>query len=618
VNGRPEAMPARSWAQFPEIATTSRWDAATPLLRSILAIAIVALPATGRSLALVGPAWTVGVVVGGAVAALAVSCTPTTWPPTAARVFGVLGGVVLAALTGGRIAGAWILLGAIGAGGVSAAWEQHRGRAALRGVGPVLGATVGAAVIAALHPRAPLAHLLVLSATALGLATARWYERMASVDAAARRGSERVGEFLGIVVFAILAIPFVALPWLVGRIVRWDATWSPTRPRSAWSEAADAEVPSKRTWQPAAPPRTWPWTRRASRAVVRLGVCLLVLAVVFQAVRNRAAEPDPGLLSSPAMAGADYWPDLIRAQDQLRSSMEFGSYTYEQPDVTSRYLNIRDGHRVTWSPPADPSCRAPVVWVFGGSTTFGEGQRDEHTVPSELARAAWDDGVALDVTNFGQLGDPHWVEVRRLEEALGTTDERPDLVIFYDGANEVITRIALNDQGHAADQTFVSYLDSGLFLQLDRYLRPLYEFTSGADALDVQPEVSGRLGSREVGDLAARQYRLSLQTSQRLATDEDLPTLWFNQPTAWTTIDQPTADRWGETASFGKAVSDRYTSELPDGVIDLSTLFQDTDDPIFYDTAHTNEQGARQVGEAIWAEAREKLDAACAEDDACC
>jgi hypothetical protein len=609
---------ARPWTQLPTITSASRWETTSPVARAAIAIVLVTLAPTGRTLALAGAGWASVVAAGGCLAALAISRTPSSWPPTVLRAAGTLGGVAVVTLAGGRVAGAWTLLGALGAAGVTSAWHQHPARGAFRAMGPVLGATVGAAVAAVLEPRAVITSVLVLTAAVLGVAAARWYDRMVAADAAARRGSERVGDALAVLVFAILAIPFVALPWIIGRVVRWDPTWSPTRPGSTWTPTFADAVPSTRTWQPAPPKQTWPWTRRATRTGLRLALIVLVLAFALQTVRQRASEPDASLLAAPAMAGADYWPELIRAQDQLRTSMGLGSYAYEQPDVASRYLNIEDGHRVSWSPPSYPSCRAASVWVFGGSTTFGEGQRDEHTVPSALARAAWADGVALDVTNFGQLGDPHWIEVRRLEEALGTSPDRPDLIIFYDGANEVITRVALNDQGQAARQTFVSYLDSGLFLQLDRYLRPLYGIASDADALEVQPTVEGRLGAAEVAALAARQYRLSLASSQRLVADEGIPTIWFNQPTTWSTLDRKTAAEWGDATAFGRAVTAEYLQDLPEGVVDLSGLFRDTDEPIFYDTAHTNELGAERVATAMWDEVEGQLSADCGSGDGCC
>lgn len=57
---------------------------------------------------------------------------------------------------------------------------------------------------------------------------------------------------------------------------------------------------------------------------------------------------------------------------------------------------------------------------------------------------------------------------------------------------------------------------------------------------------------------------------------------------------------------------------MPDGVVDLSRIFDGEHDPIFYDTAHTNELGARRVAEAMWPELRAKVADRCGEEPSCC
>lgn len=119
--------------------------------------------------------------------------------------------------------------------------------------------------------------------------------------------------------------------------------------------------------------------------------------------------------------------------------------------------------------------------------------------------------------------------------------------------------------------------------------------------------------------LAARQYRLALTSSQRLVSDEGLDTVWFNQPTTWSTPMPEEQVAWlGDSDRFGREVTEAYEEVLPDGVVDLSTLFADAPEPVFYDTAHTNELGARRVAEAMWEDLQPRLGERCQEDDACC
>ena len=113
-------------------------------------------------------------------------------------------------------------------------------------------------------------------------------------------------------------------------------------------------------------------------------------------------------------------------------------------DVEGRYVNISGGKRATWKSPGTPD-DALTVWVYGGSTTFGLDQRDDHTIPSELARRAAEDGVYLNVVNRGVLGDMHWQEANRFAWDL-TVEAAPDLVVFNDGVNEIWGTNVLQNQ----------------------------------------------------------------------------------------------------------------------------------------------------------------------------
>ena len=106
------------------------------------------------------------------------------------------------------------------------------------------------------------------------------------------------------------------------------------------------------------------------------------------------------LLEAAATADDPYWssPEYKEAVGSILNQLTV--WRHENPyrflDVSSKYINIRNGIRTSWSPPAC-SCRRIKVWIYGGSTTWGIDQRDDHTIPSELARAAFENGLTVDV-----------------------------------------------------------------------------------------------------------------------------------------------------------------------------------------------------------------------------
>lgn len=83
-----------------------------------------------------------------------------------------------------------------------------------------------------------------------------------------------------------------------------------------------------------------------------------------------------------------------------------------------------------------PQPGAPVkIILFGGSTMIGRSTRDDHTIPSELARLLAESGFNVDVRNHGSLGHFSTQELGTLVADLQRGDSS-DIVIFLDGLNE--------------------------------------------------------------------------------------------------------------------------------------------------------------------------------------
>jgi hypothetical protein len=107
--------------------------------------------------------------------------------------------------------------------------------------------------------------------------------------------------------------------------------------------------------------------------------------------------------------------------------------------LRSDYINIdTNGFRSTWKDKRIPDGSRPIrVFFFDGSTVWGQGVRDDHTIPSLLAQhLASQLSDRVEVFNFGQIGYVSTQELFLLEEQLRNRNV-PDIVIFYDGANDV-------------------------------------------------------------------------------------------------------------------------------------------------------------------------------------
>lgn len=119
------------------------------------------------------------------------------------------------------------------------------------------------------------------------------------------------------------------------------------------------------------------------------------------------------------------------------------------------YGQLRDGDPVRYDPytlfvsekgprptahnpaPGQPN-PGRVLWLFGGSTMNGETDRDEKTIPSFLAAVLNQEEPRLPtaVVNFGEPGFNSLMESKYLQKALIEHSPLPQVIIFYDGAND--------------------------------------------------------------------------------------------------------------------------------------------------------------------------------------
>jgi lysophospholipase L1-like esterase len=80
-----------------------------------------------------------------------------------------------------------------------------------------------------------------------------------------------------------------------------------------------------------------------------------------------------------------------------------------------------------------------VVWIFGDSVLWGTGSSDAETIPSQLANLYEDAGQKVCVRNYGEVGWVSTQEVIELILQLKQLNRKPDIVVLYDGADEILT-----------------------------------------------------------------------------------------------------------------------------------------------------------------------------------
>ncbi len=111
--------------------------------------------------------------------------------------------------------------------------------------------------------------------------------------------------------------------------------------------------------------------------------------------------------------------------------------SWRREEQVGKYVNINSqGIRKTWLPAGAPKRFAETIYIFGGSSLWGEGAGDDYTIPSYFSKLLNNNEYNYLVYNYGEGGHTFTREVINLIILL-REGHRPDYVIFYDGANDV-------------------------------------------------------------------------------------------------------------------------------------------------------------------------------------
>ena len=320
-----------------------------------------------------------------------------------------------------------------------------------------------------------------------------------------------------------------------------------------------------------------------------------------------AAGPRRPEVDSPAFQDSpwrfEYWEDMRHLEYEYLPYL-----TVRLEDTQLRYINYIDGIRRSYQS-ADAGPEDPVVWFFGGSTMFGEGQRDLHTIPSEVARLAEDAGRPIHVVNYGAQSYVHWQEMLLLEQELATRPA-PDLIVFYDGANEISTQLSSeggrpsehptafdlgNDPPPPVPPPFAPtsqsddtswtqrWIDHSAAARLTRSISGLFQ---SDDAHAASADTSPSAEEHALWDRSIRVYERGRTRSLAIAERYGVPAVYFWQPLR----------AHLEPESPARQLAQDITAPT----INITDAMDDVGIGVYVTGSHTNELGAREVAEAIW------------------
>ena len=361
-----------------------------------------------------------------------------------------------------------------------------------------------------------------------------------------------------------------------------------------------------------------------------------------------AAGFDP--VAQPALRDSPWAPEVFAEQTALPNTTD-SFLGYRMGTKASQYTNIFDGVRKSYQSSA-PGHKVSV-WFFGASALFGDGQRDDHTITSEFSRLAEADGIPLEVRNYGRPGTAMWQELELFEQTI-STGQKPDLVVFYDGFNDLAwqmnveltteptniydptrnkaTNAGASDTNATAkqpaptsnsgttlsdvagaywDQSGVHHVYDALRDVIAGSNSPPVQFAKGVKQRDTTGTAAGADVTQAAKNAVSIQTRAaSLATAVAKSVGADAMFFW--QPNVFTK--QLTSDEQAYLGLAGyqperwdPAVKEVRSLLKNTPYIDVGNALDGGTDPVLWDFVHTNEEGARRSAVALYTHLKHAL-----------
>ena len=369
-------------------------------------------------------------------------------------------------------------------------------------------------------------------------------------------------------------------------------------------------------------------TSATATAVTAMTIAAVVLVILELTARAYYALADPDIdprFQADAYRGADWAPDYFR--DLANSGWaQWEPYVYwRRGPFSSATINIEpDGLRRTWQPP-DAGESPMRIFLYGGSAMWGTGARDDYTIASQLARALHAAGTPAEVTNWGESGYVSTQELIALQLELRSGNV-PDLVILYDGANDLFasyqhgvagwpqnefnrtTEFNLSNPRRLGAILKLSARSLLLNLSLTRAIRSvLYNATGGNSS----PTELQAAADPVLLEQSLRSYHGNLALVQALSDAYGFRTLFYWQPTVFgkarlTPYEAAQRQQFKRLQAFfenAPAELNKLNAESADfRVRDLSGVFGNREEPAFIDWVHTGEWANGVVAQAMAAD----------------
>jgi lysophospholipase L1-like esterase len=313
------------------------------------------------------------------------------------------------------------------------------------------------------------------------------------------------------------------------------------------------------------------------------------------------------------------WVDEYNKEFDACSAEDWHPYVYwRRKPYTGKYININDkGLRKTIYKIDEAVKGKPVtkIFMFGGSTIWGSGVRDNFTIPSLVGSGLAKQAIHAEVINFGESG---YVSTQEMTELFLQLREgnTPDLVVFYDGANDVFSAYQLGKAGIPQNENN----REEEFNALRSKKRSLMVFFESLKTLStvkfiiglIQPEMKPLpYRGSDIEKLASETidvYLKNITTINLWAKEYGFKVIYYWQPTIFSKPELSDFEKQeAEKFDFIKEIvlaANHHSQQIATNTelsdfFNISNIFRNESKPVFLDYCHVSEYGNAIIAKRI-------------------
>ncbi len=288
---------------------------------------------------------------------------------------------------------------------------------------------------------------------------------------------------------------------------------------------------------------------------------------------------------------------------------------YKHAEFHGKTINVdKNGHRATKNFHTKVDSTAYRIFCFGGSTMLSTGARDNYTIPSELSKLIHENfpNKKYTVTNFGHSGYNRNTETIQLQQEL-LKGNIPDLVIFYDGVNEVVTTFENKEAGLPSNAFYLKN-SFGISHNYPKKIMHLIQTSNIIKAVRaINPKKSGLnkplFSTEELSNKALSNYKNNIILCNALANEYNFEVINFFQPVIYSKSSLTESEKdFAKHNEYLKDLYNQFYSEINvssvlksnENFFNISNALNGKKSTIYTDFCHISEIGNKIVADTIF------------------